>query len=264
MNRAITPSTSRKSLLGALLVAAAGALAPSTATAIVIQLTDPNADYFADGTDPCPRGGPNDDCWTVSNLSLTGTNEFNPIFQNAWNAWNNALPMNQRWTLASGQTLAGTLKVSKFDTYNNCPGTGGVEVRASFTPGNGDPASWTWIQGLHDNYETGNAPNHNGPPAAARFEMDINNGGPALPPAYPFQYADGHYYDKPGAFCIDDSDVFFRAVALMAKVDYTTRTCTVYEGFSYDFTVKCRTVPTPGALCLAGLGALLAVKRRNR
>lgn len=240
-------------------------LAPARpAHALEIVLTDPDADYFDDGTDPCPRGDENDDCWVNGYLNTdVAANEYWEVFDSAWTAWNGAQPPGQQWTLVHGPALNGVLEIETFDTYNDCPGKGGVEVDAYFHPQGDDPTDWFWAQGLYDNYDAGPMPPHDSPGAPARFEMDVDPAGDWPPPLYPHQYADGSFYDRPGAGCIHEDTVFFDAVALIVQADFATRTLTAYEGFSYGFDFTCVHIPEPASLALLIVGSLGALRRRR-
>ena len=235
--------------------------------ALSINLVDPGADFFDDGIDPCPRGDKYDDCWVSSYLDTAKpANEYWEVFDKGWNAWNDSQPAGEKWTLDHGPALEGYLDIIKFDTFNNCSGTGGVEVKAKFYRLGLDPTEWYWAQALHDNYEVGpTAPPHNSPAAAARYEMDVDPAGDFLPPLYPFQYVDGRFYDRPGAYCHHNDTVFFDAVALIVTYDRPARTLTAYEGFSYGWEFPCVHIPDPASLTLAILGAgTVALLRRRR
>jgi hypothetical protein len=241
----------------------------NTAWSLTIKLTDPKADFFADGNDPCPRDPAGlDDCWVRSFLNTNPANETWDLWKDGWNAWNNTQPEGKKWELIHGAFLYGTLNITTFDTFNNCPGTGGVEVRAYFVPEDGDPTKWYWAQALYYNYEVGGSvPDHDSSPPAARHGMDISpSGTPAdhnAPPLYPYQYSDGHFYDRPRAYCLDESTVFFNAIAMIVNCDYENRKLTAYEGFSYGWNFNCIDIPEPATLLLLGLGGLALLRRRR-
>jgi hypothetical protein len=178
-------------------------------------------------------------------------------FKKSFDAWNQGLAANKKWTLVNGGALpGGNLAASTFDAYINAT-TGGVEIQVDWDYKGADKADFTWAQGLLDNYVIG-------PPAkivAPFYEMD--NSGSITTPAYPFQYADRHFYDRPVAPLPNGS---FAAVALLSKIDTTTRTLTAYEGVSYGFVLSAEQaapVPEPatGLLLLLGVLSLMAWRR---
>ncbi len=231
--------------------------AASSASAATIKISDPAADY-SDSKDPDPRATlPGYKASIASYLnSKTAADSSTPIFSKAWDAWNAA--QTNKWTLKSGGKLEGEFNVTKFDTWIDSAGKGGVTFRMTFTPKGKDPTAWVWSQGLDDNYDA-TSPPWPGPAGKQRYEMDVQSG--ATSPAYPFTYPDQRFFDAPGAYTIKDSTVFFHAVVLLVGIDSTTRTMTTYEGVSYGWDLT--SVPSPGSLALMGMGGLLISRRRR-
>ena len=225
--------------------------------AATIKISDPAADY-ADSKNPDPRATlPGYKASIASYLdSKNAANSGAPIFTKAWDAWNTA--QTNKWTLKSGGKLEGEFDVTKFDTWIDGAGKGGVTFRMTFTPKGKDPTKWVWSQGLHDNYDA-TSPPWPGPGGKERYEMDVKSG--ATSPAYPFTYPDQRFFDAPGAHTIKDSTVFFHAVVLLVAIDDATRTMTTYEGVSYGWDLT--SVPTPGSLALLGLGGVMVARRRR-
>jgi hypothetical protein len=227
------------------------------AHAATIKISDPAADY-SDSKNPDPRATkPGYKASIASYLdSKTAANSGAPIFTKAWDAWNTA--QTNKWTLKNGGKLEGEFDVTKFDTWIDGAGKGGVTFRMNFTPKGKDPVKWVWSQGLDDNYD-GIAPPWTGPAGKQRYEMDVKAG--ATNPGYPHTYADQHFFDAPGAYTVQDSTVFFHAVVLLVAIDDTNRTMTTYEGISYGWDLT--SVPTPGSLALMGVGGMLMGRRRR-
>lgn len=238
------------------------------AGAATVLLSDPNARFSANGTSPCPRGDPNDTCVASAYLTQSPSDSSATVFANAWNAWNGARGPGQQWTLVQGRQLNGVISVTRFNTFNNCPNAAGIEVRALYYSEADDPTGLNWVQGLLTNREADVVPGHDATPPAPFAMMDVGTG--RLPnewpaPAYPIQYANGQLYDRATAYCQHECTIQWNAVALLANINYQTRTLTVYEGFSYGFTVSCEhQAPAPGPVGLAGLGVLAMGSRRRR
>ena len=95
----------------------------------------------------------------------------------------------------------------------------------------------------------------------------MDNAGSTATPAYPHQYDDRHFYDKPAGPLPNGS---FSAVALLTKLDLTARKITAYEGVSYGFVLSAdlapAPVPEPAAvwMMLFGLATLMFFRRRYR
>lgn len=170
------------------------------------------------------------------------------LFQLAFDAWNDSNG-GQGWTDSMSSTdLGGSFdvtvaKAEQFDANKNVVANnvvfGGLEIRVNLNnvmlPPLGPDDQLVWVQGLLDNY------GRNGE-IANTYEMDIFHGifcnlsGPApwCPPAYPYQYADNHFYDKPKALYRPPgtTQAFFDANAYLAVENYETKTLTLYDGIS--------------------------------
>lgn len=225
--------------------------------AATIKISDAAADY-SDSRNPDPRATlPGYKASIASYLdSKTAADSGAPVFSKAWNAWNGA--QTNKWTLKNGGKLEGEFNVTKFDTWLDTAGKGGVTFRMTFTPKGKDPAKWVWSQGLDDNYD-GTSPPWPGPGGKQRYEMDVKSGSTS--PAYPFTYPDQRFFDAPGAYTVKDTTVFFHAIVLLVAIDDVNRTMTTYEGVSYGWDLT--SVPTPGSLALMSLGGLLMGRRRR-
>ena len=222
-------------------------LAADASGALNVVMADPNHDYFDDGTDPCPRGDGNDDCYVRSYLHLkdVGSDEF-VVFRDAWNAWNDDQLPDQKWDLLWGDPLEGYLWITKFDTFNKCPKTGGVQIRADFfSTSSSNPTDLQWVQGVRTNYPLGlSVLEHEDAIGTTSSYMDIKDEvGYAEPPLYPIQHADGHFYDKPERVCVEDEAVLWDAVAMLAVIDRPNRTLRLYGGINYGFVIACESVP---------------------
>jgi hypothetical protein len=252
-----------------------------------LTITNTDVDTKLDtGWKPClrPPAEPQerDRCRVTAYLDPLGVSEIADIFDQSWKAWDNAQPADEKWTLVHGQFLRGTLNITTFQAFNDCPDRGGLTIQARFAPRDGDPTKWYWCQALYDNYDAP-LPPHEGS-AAARYEMDVmpqrpwtNAPSNALfppggsntwnAPLYPFQYTDSSFYDRPRTWDRDDNTVFFHAVALICGIDYSNRTLTAYEGVSYGFDFRCVSyaVPETGTIQSLLIGIVsLVVWRRKR
>lgn len=232
--------------------------------ALTIKITDSAPDY-GPKEKACSRGDHGDKCSCKGYLKTDVASNTADIFKKGFKAWNDAQPGDKKWTLKDGGDLAGTIEVTLFRTYNDCPGLAGAEVRAFFKPEGGGDVWWRWSQALHDNY-TVKLPHDKKAPDPF-YEMDVKAGGTNAPPQYPFSYDDGRFYDKPGAFCQDDQTVFFHAVTLISKADYTKRELTTYRGFEWGWDLKCVSpVPEPASMAAIGIGflGLIRVRKNGR
>lgn len=102
----------------------------------------------------------------------------------------------------------------------------------------------------------------------------VGSGKAYCDPIYPFQYSSKFFYDAPQGAWANDS---FRAVTLLSSVDTADDTLTVYQGFTYGFTLATAqdtvttwpqlagTVAEPGTGWLLGAMLLpLGLVMRNR
>ncbi len=249
----------KKPLLSAVLL---GTFIQGT-SAVTLKLTVRNPDFGPKSKTPCPRGDPSDSCTITSYLysgPTSGRNNTAPVFRSGWKGFQQD---HKGWKLEDGGALQGEIEIWIFNTFNNCPSTAGVEVRASFHPVGNDPQNWIWSQALNDNYDVKVTPPHNSAPHAPIEEMD----GPK-PPGYP--EAQGQdFYDKSGYYCFHNSTIYFHAVALVSKIDRQAKKLTTYEGFEYGWEYSCKHSPVPEpasfismSLGLATLG--IGVRRHKR
>lgn len=211
-------------------------------------------------------------------LTLSDQNDtmLSSLFQSAWNAWNPG-----GWTLNFGGDLAGTYNVNiaralQFDGGGNVATTGvvlgGAEINVQLgtvtAPTLGANDQLAWVQGLFDNYLL------NGTIVPGFYEMDITSaacggaGQPWCPPAYPFQYNDDRFYDRPRASyrAPGQTQAFFDANAYLSVINYNTQTVTVYDGISYGWQNYVENAPEPGTwvLLITGMGAVVGFARRRR
>lgn len=258
--------------------AAAGALAlllliAADAAAIPINLTDPNPAWW-DLAESCGSlSGPGtSDCQVSGHLGARDRyDQSAPIlsisgndaeFEKSFDAWNATNAADQKWTLANGGALpGGVLNVSVFQTsFNGFADLAGVQIEVHWTYTGVDSTDFFWTQALRDNFQTGTGI------VPAHYEMDVKlqqscqtQGLSELcPPLYPFLLGDRGIADAPMA---PAPSGFFEARLMLAKVDFTTRTLTAYEGIHWGFTI----IPEPSSgLLLAGGLTLLAGLRRGR
>ncbi|MEX2113086.1 MAG: PEPxxWA-CTERM sorting domain-containing protein [Pirellulales bacterium] len=243
--------------LGTLLLAATVVfLAASVARAIPLTIVDP---IYVASQSPAP---PHAEAGSVAHIFENSiTLATAAYYQAAWNAWNDAQPAEAKWTLVDGGTLTDlALTVSIFDAYSNhtSHGVGGLEIQVDIDYDGADRDELVWSQGLYDNYLL------DGSIIAPFYEMDVSTApGVWTPPVYPFQYEDERFYDFPkGPF----DGAFFEADAFLSKVNYTTRTLTIFDGVEYGFYLYAIEVPEPAtwALMLVGLVLVPLAARQRR
>jgi hypothetical protein len=140
------------------------------------------------------------------------------------------------WTVANGGALNATYNITTYDAYNDCP-TGGAEIRIMYVPGPGTPAPVRWSQAIFTNHRRG------GVEGVWASYMDVIAGSadPFVwdPPAYPYQYTDSQFYDKPSRPCPAGGFIRWDGEAYPTAIDYTTQTITVYEGVEWGFWYWC-------------------------
>jgi hypothetical protein len=270
---------------------------PSLLSAGSIDVTDPSPTYAASASNCTGFGGPWQSCgatgylsWgsSVSTTELFNFSGFNNSggageerFLDSFNAWTNTAA-GAGWTLVDGGQLDLDYHISQFETFA-APSSGGVNITIDIARQDGytGPALNTlvWTQALAINYLVTDAAgvNHS-PPVFSLDTFAFNLGGSAIPagatcdnngaggkpycdPAYPFQYADQHFFDGPTGVYPADS---FRGIALLSSIDRATSTLTVYDtGVNYGFDLWVS--PEPGTLFLipAGLGAIFLLRKRR-
>ena len=196
------------------------------------------------------------------------------LFSQGFNAWN-AMGGGQGWTLAAGTDLGGSFDVTVFATQTDltaapCNAAGGVDgmcinvLTGNLTgiPALGANEQYVWAQALFDNYLL------DGSLVTPFFEMDVmaaagcstvfptfGTGKTACPPAYPFQYADNHFFDAPSD---PVPGAFFAAEAFFGEINYTTKTLTLFDGLDYGWI----NVPEPSTAWLLAVGVAGWVGRR--
>lgn len=212
-------------------------------------------------------------------MTLSDQNDtmLSALFQSAFTAWN-ATGGGQGWTLNFGGDLAGTYSVTTAQALQFGAGgavananvaLGGLEIEVGVggitlpTPGMGEDI--VWIQGLYDNYLL------DGSIVTSFYEMDVSTDpcggvtGITCPPAYPFQYGDNKFYDRPRAsYVAGSTQAFFDANAFLAVRNTATSTITVYDGISYGFQNYVSPEPGTWILLCSGLGLVLVRARRRR
>src|SRR5262249_9735287 len=151
---------------------------------------------------------------------------------------------------------------------NAAAGINGMCVSVSVAALTGIPAlganeQYMWAQALFDNYLL------NGALVAPFFEMDVaaaagcrnafptvGTGQTACPPAYPFQYADNHFFDAPTN---PVPGAFFAAETFFGEINYTTKTLTLFDGLDYGWI----NVPQPSTAWLLAAGVAGWIGRRR-
>lgn len=227
-----------------------------TADAIPLTIVDP---IYVASEIPAP---PHTEAGVVAHIfenSITLASAA--YFQAAWDAWSGAQPVGSEWTLVDGGTLAGLgLTVSIFDaaSFHGAGHVGGVEIQVDIDYNGADRNDLVWSQGLYDNYTLGPG----GGIVPPFYEMDVSTApGTWTPPAYPYQYNDEHFYDFPKA---PYESGFFEADAFLSKVNYTTRTLTIYDGVEYGFYLYAVPEPQAWSLMLVSVAVMAFLGHRQR
>jgi hypothetical protein len=176
-------------------------------------------------------------------------------------AWNTLLPGEwdpTGWTLNWSTQTLGTFDIATYDAYTMVADgrtSGGAEIRINWTP-DADQTDLRWIQALYDPSRSSSSP----------YRLDIiRTAYPNLPPLYPYQYADQHFYDKPYRWRVLNQSLDWEAYAYLVRIDRANKICTVYEGVYWGFSIDTVAVPEPStivglALCFA---CLLAARRTS-
>jgi hypothetical protein len=224
--------------------------------ATTINVTDADPHYSAVES-PC---GTHTSCGVVAHLNTTPISYgSNVVFNDSFDAWNGLQGAEDKWTKVDGVPAGGdfnaTLNVSTFDaqSFHGAGHVGGVEIQVDLVYAGADRAQFFWSQGLYTNYTTGPG----GGITTPYSEMDT--GSSPSDPKYPFQYPEKFFYDFPKA---PYESGFFEADAMLTKLNYDTRTMTVYGGVHYGFYLYA--IPEPASAVLLLLGVAIAIRLRGK
>jgi len=244
----------RRAIWVRVLWAAVLALIPCCASAVTLtgHLDPTVASVFQQ---PCPTHPEHSCAYHATPVTAIPTG-YNAAFQSAWDA---ALPGEwnpSAWTLIySTSPVDAILNIETYSAYRNPTGNcyGGSEIRVMWNP-TGSQTGLEWVQAIHTNQSRYHQTN---------YYLDIATYREDKPPVYPYSsYPDYRFYDKPGRYCVVDTDVFWDAYTYLAVVDSVGKTCTLYDGFRWGFTID-SAVPEPGAQAALILG-LIALAPRFR
>ncbi len=228
-------------------------------------------------------------------------------FATAFAAWDSQYSATYgNWKVVDGGTLNLNLSVASFgaDLGTYTAGISSVQVDISnYNPAANRPAlsQLAWTQALFltytptlgslaapietlDTYSLSQGAAGSGgafqaacealPSGAPATINQVSSGKAYCDPIYPFQYTSKLFYDAPQGAWANDS---FRAVTLLSSANTQTDTLTVYQGFTYGFTLATDQNPVtnwpqlsgnvaePGTAWLIGAMLLplgLAVRRR--
>ena len=234
-----------RGVLLALLSAAIPLLRLHDAAAIPIKITD-KAQLVA--TAPtCTGGGMNfKNCTSTAFINATSIDGTDADFSKEFKAWNATNPKGSQWTLVNGGALpGGTVDVTVFRAIANNR-NGGLDITMSWDF-KGDKTGFFWTQGLNLNYSV-----EKGVIVDPFDELDVNKNF-AMPPLYPRQ---GGLYRNLKDSIFEDlprgpwPDSFFNASAFLDKVDFKTKTLTIYEGVRYGFKLEATKAPEPAGILL--------------
>jgi hypothetical protein len=225
------------------------------ALATTINVTDADPHYSVTET-PC---GAHSSCGVIAHLNTTPISfGSNVVFNDSFDAWNGLQGAEDKWTKVNGVPDGGdfnaSLNVNIFDAYSfhGNGHVGGVEIQVQFVYEGADQAEFIWSQGLNANYR---------PPGSGLVDpyFAMDTGPSPSDPKYPFQYPDQHFYDFPKA---PFESGFFEADAMLTKLDYDTRTMTVYAGVHYGFYLYA--IPEPASAVLILIGVAIAMRLREK
>lgn len=223
------------------------------ALATTINVTDEDPHYSASET-PC---GAHTSCGVIAHLNTTPISfGSNVVFNDSFDAWNGLQGAEDKWTKVDGGDLEPTLNVSTFDaqSFHGAGHVGGVEIQVDLVYDGDDRAELIWSQGLYTNYTTGPGGGLTDP----SYEMDT--GSSPSDPKYPFQYPEKFFYDFPKA---PYETGFFEADAMLTKLNYDTRTMTVYGGVHYGFYLYAIPEPTSAILLLLGVTITIWLREKR-
>lgn len=196
-----------------------------------VTLTQPSSQVIASSWNPCPQHADH-------RCSVRLHPEPARLISNGGSDWfiNSPMPNDfPNWTMQSGIPLTGEFEITKYDAYNDC-NPGGAEFRMSYIPGIGDPSPLTWSQGIFTNHRRGGAA---GTYSSYMDVLHDASAATAEPPAYPYQYADGHFYDKPGRPCPGGGYIVWIAEVYATALDYAAQNLIIYDGVEWGFTYTC-------------------------
>jgi hypothetical protein len=223
---------------------------PSLATTINVTDEDP---HYSVNEAPC---GAHTSCGVIAHLNTTPVSfGSNVVFNDSFDAWNGLQGAEDKWTKVDAGDFDATLNVSTFDaqSFHGAGHVGGLEIQVDLVYDGDDRAEFIWSQGLYTNYTTGPGGGITNPFS----EMDT--GSSPGDPKYPFQYPERFFYDFPKA---PYETGFFEADAMLTKLDYDTRTMTVYGGVHYGFSLYA--IPEPASAILLLLGVAIAMRLREK
>jgi PEP-CTERM motif len=256
------------------------AVAALCAGILLIAASEPAAAITITVTDPTPHPvrsiencvGWNDAAYTDCESrgyvdTARAADASNPLFKDAFAAWNEGIDIGSKWTLVDGGILPDLqFDVTLFDAEASAYVGGfsnaydeGFNVEWSYS---GDRrATLFWSQAVSTNtlLTTGEI-------VPAFLIMDVAGSGCVVgslypcAPLYPYQYDDRSFYDAPASSWPNGR---FNAVALLSMADYATRTLTVYDGVSWGFVLSAVPEPASWVMLLSGLGLALLVARRK-
>ena len=207
--------------------------------------------------------------WSMTSYTPVAIAPISADFTAAFNSWN--ADMGARggaggWTIVNAGGLNGTFKVNDY-TPTLVGATGDLSFNMSYTAGLGDPsataANTVWAQSIRTTDKLAGS-------LAGNPYLDNPaglGGGTYNPPAYPFQYADGHFYDDPSRTGNPTRKVQWIGDLYLCTINYGTKTLNVYDGVEWGFEInpKPAATPEPGSMAALGLGIVgLAVRRRKR
>jgi hypothetical protein len=243
-----------------------------TGDIVIDNTTFPNSPRVVTGTS-CHSyigGAPWDVCTSTAYYLANPIEGVTQFYQNAFNASNPG-----GWTVEPGGLLpGGKLVIKQFSPYISTKklhyDIGGLTFQVDWTYTGADKNQFFWTQAILRNFNPAN-----GQSQAENFSLDVltpcdnthANLSKTCPPLYPFQYADRHFYDKPQGPMPDAHEDF---LAELAKVDWTAKKLTVYEGIGYGFQLAAEndptTIPEPSSwiAALSGLAILVIARRRHR